>query len=221
MTEPSIDPSTNLPLNGPEAEGEDKVRELAGERRVEDQQAFIDRSDTDSLNYNTATELYEGEPGDSLENADSGDRESLEMLTELELRADETDDVMQAVEEGYTYVPPIDPPTMPSASGDYENAVMASGFGVSSLDEPYNQDTHSDLDFFDDEINARVREAIRADSSTTAYADRIAIEVTDGVVTLRGMVEDLDDSDNLIAVAQYVEGVIDVDDQLRIRTLER
>ena len=112
MIEPSSDPETNTPLNPAEPEGEDKVRQLMGEKRAEDQSAVLDASDIDSLDALTATELYEGETGDSLENeSQSGvNDESLDMLTELELRADETDDVMEAIEEGYTYIPPIDPP---------------------------------------------------------------------------------------------------------------
>jgi hypothetical protein len=140
------------------------------------------------------------------------------MLTELELRADETDDPMEAVEEGFTYVPPIDPPVVPG--GGYQNAEIASGLGVSALDEPYDEDHHDSFLNEDDEVSARVREALRADSSTSQYADRIAIETRGSVVTLRGEVDDLLDSDNLLSVAEYVEGVDDVVDELRVRGLE-
>jgi len=64
-----------------------------------------------------------------------------------------------------------------------------------------------------------VHEALRADSATTQYADHIAVRVVDGVVTLRGRVADLDDSDNLAAVASYVEGVVEVVDELRVQAL--
>jgi len=69
-------------------------------------------------------------------------------------------------------------------------------------------------------VRARVREALRADSSTTQYAGKIAITARDGVVTLRGEVDDLVDSDNLLAVAEYVDGVDEVVDELRVRGLE-
>ena len=124
---------------------------------------------------------------------------------------------MEAIEEGMTYVPPIDPPIVP---GGYQNAQIASGLGVSALDEPYDQDHHSSFLSSDDEISGRVREAFRADSSTTQYVNRIAIEARDGVVTLRGVVDDLLDSDNLLAVAEYVDGVEEVIDELRVRGLE-
>ena len=72
----------------------------------------------------------------------------------------------------------------------------------------------------DDEQHARVRAAPRADSRTAQYAGKIAITARDGVVTLRGIVADLVDSDNLLAVAEYVAGVDEVIDALRVRGLE-
>ena len=220
MTERSRDPSTNLPLNPPDTPIEQKQRELEGRRAQEDQAAYIDRSDTDELGKLTSMGKYEGEleAGVDADLPGESEAENLEMLTELELRAEETDDPMEAVEEGFTYVPPIDPPTVPG--GGYQNAEIASGLGVSALDEPYDEDHHDSFLNADDEVSARVREAIRADSSTSQYANRIAIETSGGVVTLRGVVDDLVDSDNLLAVAEYVDGVDEVVDELRIRGLE-
>ena len=166
----------------------------------------------------TSMDKYEGELEAGVESDLPNDAENIEMLTELELRADETDDVMEAVEEGFTYVPPIDPPTVPG--GGLQNAEIASGLGSSALDEPYDEDHHDSFLNADDEVVARVREALRADSSTTQYADRLAIEATDGVVTVRGVVADLVDSDNILAVAEYVDGVDEVVDELRVRGIE-
>lgn len=219
MTERSRDPSTNLPLNGPEPELEEKLRELGGYRPPNDQGAIIDASDVEDLGELTSTAKYEGELEAGSDANLPNDDEDLELLTELELRAEETDDVMEAVEEGFTYVPPIDPPTVPSRDGDYENAEVASGFGVSALDEPYDADHHSDFLPADDEVTARVREALRADSSTSGFANRIAVETRGGIVRLRGLVDDLTDSDNALAVAGDVEGVEDVVDELDVRGL--
>jgi hypothetical protein len=220
MTERSRDPSTDLPLNPPEPPLERKQRELEGDRPPEDQAAYIDRYDTDDLGQLTSMGKYEGELEAGVDDDLPGESEveNIEMLTELELRAEETSDPMEAVEEGFTYVPPIDPPTVP---GDgYQNAQIASGLGVSALDEPYDEDHHSDFLPGDDEVSARVREALRADSSTTGYADRVAIATRGGVVTLRGVVDDMVDSDNLLAVAEYVDGVEEVVDELRVRGLD-
>jgi len=86
--------------------------------------------------------------------------------------------------------------------------------------EPYDESHHTSFLTDDDEVSARVREALRADSSTAPYADTIAIETRDGVVILRGEVDDLIDNDNLLAVASDVAGVAEVVDGLRVRTLE-
>jgi hypothetical protein len=206
MRQRSVKPSSLL--NPPDVPVEQKQRALAGERPVEDQAVYIERSDVDTRGPPTPTHVYEGELPDAAE---------LELPTDLELRAGETDDPMVAVEEGYTYVPPIDPPVVPGRTGTFDNAVIASGLGVSALDEPYDESYHGSFMPDDDEICARVREAIRADSSTSPYADTIAIAAREGVVVLCGEVEDLTDNDNLLAVAAYVTGVEEVIDRLWLR----
>ena len=214
---PSRDPSTDAPLNAPDVPPEQKGYQMAGERLPADQSAVFDADDVDSLGELTRKDIDEDEL--ITEDADRPeDSENIELLTELELRSEETDDPMEAVEEGLTYVPPIDPPIEPG--GGYSGAEIASGLGVSALDEAYDADHHSDFTSSDDEISARVREALRADSSTTQYAHLLAIETTGGVVTLRGVVADLVDSDNVLAVAEYVDGVQEVIDELRVRGLE-
>jgi len=196
-------------FNPPDIPVEQTWRGLAGERPIEEQAVYIQRSDIDTHGSVTSTHIYEGE-------LLSGDTD-LELLTDLELRAEETDDPMVAIEEGYTYVPPIDPPVVPGRTGTFDNAVIASGVGVSALDEPYDESYHSSFLPDDDEICARVREAIRADSSTSYYADSITIATRGGTVVLCGEVEDLTDNDNLLAVAAYVTGVEDVLDRLWLR----
>src|SRR5215218_6046231 len=216
---PSSDPSTNTPLNPAGPSIEEQLRQLAGYRSADDQGEFPAADELDDLGQLTSTDVYEGqlEAGTADDLPGDLNAENLEMLTELELRAGETDDPMEAIEEGFTYLPPIDPPVVPS--GD-DNAEIASGLGTSAFDEPYDEDHHDDFITADDEVRARVREALRADSSTTQYAGKIAIMARGGVVTLRGIVADLVDSDNLLAVAEYVDGVDEVVDELRVRGLE-
>jgi hypothetical protein len=156
----------------------------------------------------------------SLEDGLARDTEGLDLLTDLELRAGETADPLVASDEGATYVPPIDPPVIPGHTGSLANAEIASGLGVSALDEPYDAWHHSSFLPDDDEVSARVREALRADSSTWQYADTIAIETRDGLVILRGIVDDLIDNDNLLAVASDVAGVTEVVDALRVRWMQ-
>jgi hypothetical protein len=100
--------------------------------------------------------------------------------------------------------PPAEPPN-PTERYKREPAAAGAAFDTA---EPSN------------EMTARVREALRADSSTTQYADTIGIEARDGVVILRGVVYDLIDNDNLLAVASDVAGVAEVVDRLRVHILE-
>lgn len=215
---PSSDPSTNVPLNPPDVPVEQKQAQLEGRRA--DQEAYFDRSEVDSLGGLDPTDIYEGEL-EAGEDADlPTDAESLDILTELELRDGESDDVIEAIEEGLTYVPPIDPPTVPDDDDPNGDARIAAGFGLSSLDEPYDLDHHSSFLPNEDEMVARIREALRADSSTTNYASQVRVIARGAVITLRGVVDDLDDSDNLVAIASDVEGVEEVIDELRVRSLE-
>jgi hypothetical protein len=213
------DTTTNYRTQPPEPD--ELELELAGERPRDEQAAYVDRSDVDNLGEGlTHVDIYEGELEAGVHDDLPGEPKeaNLEMLTELELRAEETDNPDVAAEEGLTYVPPIDPPVVPSV--DRQGAEVASGFGLSALDEPYDEDHHSSALPAEDEMAARVRDALRADSTTTEYADRLAIGTRGGIVRVRGVVEDIDDSDNVLAVIERVAGVQDVIDELEVRALE-
>ena len=66
---------------------------------------------------------------------------------------------------------------------------------------------------------ALVRAALRADSATRRYADELAIGTIGRTVALRGVVDDLDDSDNVIEVAGRVVGFDHIVDELEVRAL--
>lgn len=217
MTKRSRDPATHTPLNAPKPPLEEKQQELEGTPSRDDKAGYIEQSDVDDLGEITPTDIYEGELEAGVNDDLPNDPESLELLTELELRSEETDDMHEAVEEGYTYVPPVDPPVVPDTTEEPRDTQVASGLQGSALDEPYDADHHQEFVPDEDETSARVREALRADSSTTRYADQVAIRTRDGIVTLRGVVDDIADSDNLIAVAMYVTGVREVVDRLQVR----
>lgn len=209
------------PLGPPDAPLDDKRRELTGDQPVGDQVAYLREDEVSDLGGPiTDTEIYQGE----LEAGVNDDlptepvAENLELLTELELRAGETDNPDVAAEEGLTYVPPTDPPVVPS--DDPEGIQVAAGFGATALDEPYDMEHPSESISDEDEMSARVREALRADAATSRYADSVAIGTSGTVVALRGVVDDLEDSDNLAAVASRVSGVTEVVDELEIRGLD-
>jgi hypothetical protein len=164
------------------------------------------------------TDLYQGDT-DANQIRGEGGAESYDLLVERELRAGETDDVMDAIEEGLTYVPPIDPPTVTDPD-DPESIQVASGFSVSADDE-------SDLDAreFDsagvaeDDMRATVRRALRNDSLTSHLADRLHITTVNGTVIVRGEVDDLEDTDNIVAVISDLPDVEAVRDETTVRGL--
>jgi BON domain len=174
----------------------------------------------DDLGHMTDTGIYEGELAARVPGSDQPDElvaENLERLEALELRAGETEDPDVAAEEGMTWVPPTDPPVSGSEDGDPR---IAAGFGATSLAEPYDLDHHRDVFTTDDEMTARVREALLADATTSQYSDGLDLDTAGGIVRLRGVVEDLEDEENVLAVTSTVTGVGEIRNELTVRTLE-
>ncbi len=158
-----------------------------------DETAYIDQSDVGQLEGSTMTDVYEG-------NADRGHppdgTDDFDMLVERELRAGETQDSMEAVEEGLTYVPPSDPPMSLDPDG---------GRGH-DLDDPED----------DDDMTAQIRAALQSDSSTIGLVSRLKIATIGSTVVVRGEVDDLDDTDNIVAVISEVPGVEAVRDETTV-----
>lgn len=210
MTEPRDD---DLPPDDPE------LRALAGFRDADDVGDLPRADEIDDLGSMTSTRIYQGDlearPPDSDQPGEPPE-ENLESLEALELRAEETDDPNEAAEEGFTWVPPTDPPVI---AGDEDPLEVAAGFGMTSLDEPYDADHHSALLGAEDERTARVLEALRADASTSYLADRIEIDTDGPTVIASGVVDDLDDEANVLAVISTVDGVDSIDNRISIRGL--
>jgi len=213
-------PAPETPLNPPGAPIEDDRSQLTGDQAEGDQVAFVREGEVDTLGEITDTDIYEGEMEAGVHDdlPSEPKAENLELLTERELRAGETNNPDVAAEEGLAWVPPTDPPVVPS--DDREGLDVAAGFGSTSMDEPYDMDHASGAVSDEDETSARVREALRADASTSRYADSIAIGTRGGVVALRGVVDDLYDTDNLVEVASRVTGVTEAVDELEVRGLD-
>jgi len=104
----------------------------------------------------------------------------LDLLIGRELRAGEAVDPLFASDEGSPYVPPIDPPVIPGSTGSPANAEIASGLGVSALDEPYDDSHHSSFLPDDDEGAARARRPARrrAAHGTTLTRSRLRLAMT-------------------------------------------
>ena len=196
------------------------LRSLAGYRDADDEGDPIAADEVEDLGAITPTEIYEGELEARVPYGDQPDdapAENLELLTELELRADETADPNVAAEEGLAWVPPTDPPVIPGERGDPE---IAAGFGATSDMEPFDADHHASAELSDDERTERVREALRADAATSTLAEGLAVDTDGERVIIGGEVDGIEDEDEVMAVAARVADVGEVISRLRIRALD-
>jgi hypothetical protein len=176
--------------------------------RLEDTSEVLDPDDLEERRRLTQTEIDRLDPGVPVER-DSRVIDPLDAFERDELREGETDDPDVATEEGIPWVPPIDPPVVATPwSGD---PVVAAGAGISALDEDY--DESGELLSEEGDINDRIREALRADSSTSRLADSLLIAVVGSTAVIRGVVEDLDDGDSIVEVVSRVDGIEDVRDE--------
>ena len=213
MTDPRRADTTAL--NPPDVDPDDKRAQLEGTPDRDNQDATIGEGDIDDLGSISDTEVYEGELEAGVNPDLDTDDESLESLTATELRAGETNNPDVAAEEGESWVPPVDPPVVADRDAP-EGVTVAAGFGSTALDEPFDADHHSSLLPLDDEVSARVREALLADSRTSRLADGLGIETSDGIVTVRGAVADLEDGELIEEVASVVTGVTEVRDETEV-----
>jgi hypothetical protein len=122
---------------------------------------------------------------------------------------DDMDDVpelaISATEGDPAWLARADPPILPRGT---DRAVVPG-----AMDDLEEEDEPDEVPS-DDMIAARVRRLLRSDSATSML--RIQVSVEDGVVTLQGLVQTLEDTDNAAEVASRVAGVIDVVDELDV-----
>lgn len=187
------------------------LQALDGEEMPEDQDAVLDPDEIEGRRRPTRTEL------DNLDPDVSADPQTdlIDPLAELApdgLRDGETDDPEAAAAEGIPWVPPMDPPVAPVPwPDDPAEVVVAAGTGTSALDEDYEQSGELFTD--EGELNARIREALRADGATSRLADTLVIAVVGSTAVIRGVVDDIEDSDSIVAVVERVPGIDEVRDE--------
>ncbi len=135
-------------------------------------------------------------------------------VPEAELEDDgATTDPYEAIDQGKTYYPPEDPPTLPSER--LRDVDIASGFSSSADEAPLqDSDMPERFDNSDWDISARVEEALRLHAYTSGM--NIRVQVRDGIVTLRGVVDTLEDVSRVEDVASEVEGVEEVRERLLV-----
>jgi hypothetical protein len=180
----------------------------------DDQDAVLEPDEFESRRQPTRTEL---DQGDSLPDPSiiDGAVADLDGLAIDQLRDGETEDVGVAIQEGLTWIPPIDPPWVPSPE-DPEGIEMAAGSGVDALADPYDDshrsgDASTELDLTD-----RIREALRADAATSVMTDRLIIVTRGDQAIVRGVVDTIDDGDTIAAVIERVAGINEVIDETEL-----
>jgi hypothetical protein len=217
---PAIRETGSAPGRQPDTrqEVDPDVALLLGLRPV-DATSLPDEDELDDSGEMTDTRIYEGELEGRAIDSDQPDEtpdQRLESLVAAEARAGETDDAYEASNEGLAWIPPTDPPIRVGDDGDPE---IAAGFATSADDEPFDADHHGELLYPADERAERVEEALRADAATTGFADQLRIEVDGGRVLIHGRVDDIEDEDNIVAVAEAVPGVTEVISRIVVTTL--
>jgi hypothetical protein len=168
-------------------------------------------SDQETEDYDDAADVAD----DIEDEAEVEEEQTIEeRLYDLEPDDDITTDPWEAVEEGYPYAPPTDPPILPS--DDLEGAEIAVGF-ASSMEEsnPDEEILPPRVDRGDLELEQHIYTVLRNNSETQNLTD-IEVSVCDGIVVIRGIVQ----SDNDIAIVDDIvndlDGVIEVMNYLRL-----
>jgi hypothetical protein len=198
-----------------------EAEELMGATDVDREQAVFPAEGIDTLERSNDTRTYEGEPEPYPSSGDESTAsvaDKLELLETTLLRGDETDDPNEAAEEGLTWVPPIDPPVHLDSDGESD---MTSGLAGMSLDQPDGDaDDDGSSTWGDDDTTARIRDALAADALASAFVDDLRIESDGTRVRILGEVDDLDDEEQVVAIASAVPGVEDILNGIRVRAIE-
>lgn len=192
-----------------------ELEQLAGARDPQNDGLPIQQEELEERNDLTRTAIDNGyldstQRSDLVEGSDSYEDLALD-----ELRDGETDNPYEASDEGLTYIPPLDP------TPNFEPDTITDATRQEVIEQDYAAVTRdgSSAQFLpsDADIAEQVRSALRQDSLASRYADVIEIDALNGVVTLRGMVEDMIDADMLITLAENIDSVEDVIDLLDLR----
>lgn len=157
------------------------------------------------------------EPAAPGEDALAGDTVSLDQL-----EPDLSDDIgaesaMQAAEDAEPWFPPTDPVLVPDAN-DRGGADPLGEFSPTADEEFRAGGDLGDAVLTDDDLAAAVTDALARDATTSLL--RVRPIVAGSVVTLRGEVDHLVDSDAAEAVAGRVPGVSEVREELTVRGID-
>ncbi len=159
---------------------EDEIAGLQGEAPFVDQDALVDADEIEGDRVPTRSETEWGVPASP------------------DLRSGETDDPIVAIEEGQAWVPPTDPPIVPSDDPEGVESPRGESLGAESA------------------INAQIRDELRSDAATSGLADRLEIAVLGSTAIIRGSVDGIEDTDAIVEVVSRVEGIDEVRDETEV-----
>lgn len=119
-----------------------------------------------------------------------------------------------AEDQGLTYTPPTDPPTL--ASEDPQGAEIAAGFATSmEQTDPDVRDLPPSVDNNDLDLQDDVYLALR-NNSETGHLTTVKVQVDEGVVNLIGTVESEDDIARVQTIVAGLEGVREIRNNLLV-----
>ena len=125
--------------------------------------------------------------------------------------------VIEAIENGDVYIPPTDPVV---TTGDNAEVEILGGTSEPAAESEVQPALSAeDGQPGDESLVDAIRECLRLDASTSSLEPAVEVEVREGVAYLAGSVEGPEDVDNVEAVVASVPGVIDVVEQLTVRSL--
>lgn len=175
-----------------------ELTDLRGERLVQDSTM----GDDEPLEEVSLEELEE------IEAALQRDLES-DQIYDTQHTDGSTTNPEQAEEQGLVYIPPDDPPVIPS--DDWQGVEIAAGFGDSLYGEdPRAEELPAQLWGNDEELEELVMAALKRNSETSTMTD-IRVAAQDGVVHLYGVVASDEEAaivDQLVRDLEEVDEVV-------------
>ncbi len=124
---------------------------------------------------------------------------------------------LEAQQQGLVYIPPDDPPVLPS--DDLQQVEMAAGFGKDvEFEDPRARRSPDRLKGNDWDLQAEIMSILHKSSLTNQMTD-VQVRVRNGVAHLSGAVETLDDVDVVCSVVQTAPGITDVQEELIVTSL--
>ncbi len=118
-----------------------------------------------------------------------------------------------AQDQGLTYTPPTDPPTLPSE--DPQSAEIGAGFAPSmESSDPDAERLPDRVDDSDLDLLDNVYLVLR-NNSETAHLSQVKVQVDKGIVNLLGTVPTQDDIARVHSIVRELEGVVEIQNNLQ------